>query len=478
MILERWLNLLGAALAVTLVRGLVVFLVAFAVMGWCRKLSAEVRHLVWLGVIASFVLIPLAWLALPAIQIGARIPLMPMAPYRLAAAPVLSAGEYVQLVDRAVMQASAAGQAPPAFLRVFFLTLPFIWLAGVLILAIRLAVGRVRLLWIAATAEGDNRLRSLARKLAGQFCIRRRISVLLSSRCSIPFTFGVRRPVILLPVGAGRWSASRLHSALSHELAHIQRRDVLTQSIAYAVCLLFWFLPPLWLAFAALLREAETCCDQQVINRGYWGPEYAQDIVDLARSCEGHILLPCISSAIGRKSMLKERIRKILSLEPGRPPLGVRRALQVLAVCLACVLPILALTAQARPLLLHPTDPLFGTWTNSAYDNVAVEISAKVVLSADGSEVDYRKIVDPQPYATGNNTLEAAWVDADGNHWYKMVWVGDYHPLPVKEPRFKSYVLAKVSAAGDSFDTISGQYTYPKDFKDVTCCPSLQYRRQ
>jgi hypothetical protein len=48
----------------------------------------------------------------------------------------------------------------------------------------------------------------------------------------------------------------------------------------------------------------------------------------------------------------------------------------------------------------------------AALDAVVAEIAAKVVLPA------------------------------DGNHWYKMVRVGDY---------------------GDIFETISGQYSYPKD---------------
>ena len=38
----------------------------------------------------------------------------------------------------------------------------------------------------------------------------------------------------------------------------------------------------------------------------------------------------------------------------------------------------------------------------------------------------------------GNLAIEAAWLDAEGNHWYKMTYVGDYQPLPLKKPRYKS----------------------------------------
>lgn len=62
MIPEPLANLLGAAVSLTLARGTIVFGAALAVTAAARKLHSEIRHLVWLGVIASFLLVPLAWL--------------------------------------------------------------------------------------------------------------------------------------------------------------------------------------------------------------------------------------------------------------------------------------------------------------------------------------------------------------------------------------------------------------------------------
>ena len=390
MIVERWLHLAGALLAVTLVRGMAVFLLALAVTTLAKKLSGETRHLIWLGVIASFVLIPLAWLLMPAIRIGGRIALAPAVPLRLAAAPVLSAGEYVRLVGQTGRPPAAVGNPPPSLSlsAAIALSMVFVWLGGVLALAARLAVGKRKLMLLAAEAKAEERLQAAADGLAGQLALRRRVPVLLSPSCRIPFGFGILRPRILLPPEAAQWPAGRLQSALTHELAHIRRRDLAAQTVGYAVCVLFWFLPPLWLAYAAMLREAETCCDQQVINRGFRGPEYAQDIVELARSCEGRILLPSISSAVGRKSMLKERIRRVLSLKPGRRPFGTRGVLKVLAICLACLVPILALSAQAKPV----EELLFGTWVNTDYGTKQAT-PQKSVIFADGRILDYMMIL-------------------------------------------------------------------------------------
>ncbi len=123
------------------------------------------------------------------------------------------------------------------------------------------------------------------------------------------------------------------------------------------VFLLFWFLPPLWLAYTALLREAETCCDQQVINRGFRGSVYARTLLDLARDNSGDFLLPAASAALGRSGGLEARIRNLMSLRPGRQLFGVLDAMRVLAIFVLCLLPLLAVTCGTKPSLVRYDDP-------------------------------------------------------------------------------------------------------------------------
>lgn len=152
---------------------------------------------------------------------------------------------------------------------------------------------------------------------------------------------------------------------------------------------------------------------------------------------------------------------------------------RVLSVCLILVVPAMALTAQARPLLLQSTDPLFGTWVNPAYEDAMVETSAKVIVFADGSQFEYYKLADQTPYLAGNFRLEAAWIDEEGNRWYKAIWTGDYHPFPTKVPRFKWYSLMKINAPGTLLEMIGGDVAYPKDLKDSSYRGTpMQYRLQ
>lgn len=476
--LELWLHLLAAVLAVTLARGLIVFLVAWCLTQVAKKMPGEFRYAVWMGVIGGFVLIPLAWLLLPPIRLNAWIRIQPASSYRLAAAVVLSRSDYALLIEKARQQAWAV--APPATWRVngLLLTLVLAWLIGILFLGARLLWGRSRLHRIVSQAKGHGHLQALTDRLSARSAVRTRIRLLLSPACRVPFACGILRPAVLLPADAERWPQSRLKAALAHELAHIRRGDLVVQCAGYIVCVLFWFAPPVWLAYAAMLGEAETCCDQQVINWGFRGPEYARDILELARNCQGRILLPSTSSAIGRERMLKNRIRRVLSLEPGLPPRRGRRVLRAAPFGLIGLVLILALTAQAKPLPLPSSDAIFGTWVNAAYDKAVVEATAKMVLTPEGNELDFRKVADSEPFAIGKLTTEAVWIDAEGNRWYKMVWIGDYNPAPAQQPRFKCFLLARVNPAGDILETINGQKAYPRDLKDVSCSPCLQYYRQ
>jgi beta-lactamase regulating signal transducer with metallopeptidase domain len=475
MMLERLFHLSSAVLAVALLRGLAVLAAGYAVTALAKRLSSEAKHLIWLGVIASFLLIPLAWLLLPPLRLGAGIAVEPGSALRLAAAPMMSGKDYALLVDKGMEYAALAGTQRPLPYGLTSLALLAVWFSGVMFLLVRFLLGTRRLKRLAFAANRNDHLWNQARELAHELSVRRNISVLLSPRCSIPFTFGLRRPVILLPLAATTWPAGRLRSALIHELVHVRRRDVIIQSAAYGVCLLFWFIPPLWLAYGALLREAEACCDQEVINRGVQVPKYARDIVELAWGCEGRVLLPTISSALGRKSLLKERIKNILRLRPGRPALGIRGLARVAIIGLACLLPLLAVTGSRRPSAAGLDDAFIGTWINPEYDGYKGKTSSKFVVYPDGRELDYLNISDLVPTWDYQDTVEDKWIDQQGNRWYKIHCTGGYYGYD--SYRFKSYALVRINAAGTVSEFVCAEGRYPEEFSPIGGAYSIFYRQ-
>lgn len=475
MIPEELASLLGSAASVALVRGTIVFFAALTVISLARKLPVEARHILWLGVIASFLLIPLAWLALPALQVGPGIPRGEAADWQLAAAPALSRVELTQLIERTRIEPILTLEGPALYLRLLPLTLVPLWGLGVLILAARAIIGTLRLRSAARDGRADGRLSSSGARAAADLSVKSRFRVLLSTRCRVPFSFGLVRPVIMLPSDAGSWPAARARAVLTHELAHARRGDIAIQSAAYGVCVLFWFVPPVWLAYSAMLREAETCCDTQVVASGIRASEYAQSILELARSGAGRLLLPCTSAALGRKRMLRDRIRRVLELKPPRRPFRFRDTAKVIAVCMCALVPVLVVFGQVQPLILPRDDPFFGTWITPVEEGNRYE-AAKVVFEPNGHVFQYRKATDTKPCGEEWKTVVKAWVDAQGWHQYRIRFVSWVYPR--RGAKTEGYSRVRISPDGKTREWVWAEQYCPDEITPLGPGYGTSYRQE
>ncbi len=155
-------------------------------------------------------------------------------------------------------------------------------------------------------------------RLLREACERLRLSrpaVLLQSVDNpMPLTWGWWRPAVLLPAEAARWPAERRRVVLLHELAHAQRWDCLTQTIARIVCALYWINPLIWLAARRMCVERERACDDLVLNSGCKASDYATHLVEIARSF--HRLPQFAGIAMARSPQLQGRVAAIV--DPSR----------------------------------------------------------------------------------------------------------------------------------------------------------------
>ena len=159
-----------------------------------------------------------------------------------------SDGQVTSLIRREDVQqaASAAVVALPWYARLtLWHVLAAVWLAGMLVLALRGIAGYWRL----------RRSVALACKAPdgcyGGACV------------AAPFTLGILRPRIYLPdslQGAAR------QAVLLHEQTHIRRGDPLTKPLFYAAVCLHWFNPLAWLAFRGFERDMEAACDEAAVQ--------------------------------------------------------------------------------------------------------------------------------------------------------------------------------------------------------------------
>ena len=97
--------------------------------------------------------------------------------------------------------------------------------------------------------------------------LRRTIAIRQSGRISSPLTFGVLRPVILVPKKTDWTDETALRYVLEHEFVHIQRFDVLSKLLLIAAVCVHRFNPLVWVMYVLANRDLELSCDETVLRR-------------------------------------------------------------------------------------------------------------------------------------------------------------------------------------------------------------------
>ncbi|WP_144942058.1 M56 family metallopeptidase [Paenibacillus sp. 32O-W] len=168
--------------------------------------------------------------------------------------------------------------------------------------------------------------------------LRRDVQIRQLDNISTPLTYGIFRPVVLLPKNLDYDEEKQLALILTHEFTHIKRFDTLMKWIlATSVCV-HWFNPLVWVMYILANRDIELFCDETVIRK--FGentkPAYARALVRLEEKKIG--LSPMISSF--SKSSTEERIISIMKTKK------ITLATTLLAIGLAaCVVVIFATSA-------------------------------------------------------------------------------------------------------------------------------------
>ena len=151
-----------------------------------------------------------------------------------------------------------------------------------------------------------------AQLLAEAFEINGSIAVVESQAVTMPMVCGLWHPLIVMPQCATQWTDERRHVVVLHELAHIKRRDCLTQALAHVVCAVYWFNPIVWLAARRLRAERERACDDFVLAAGEKGADYAAHLLDIARTMRHRRMHALVGLAMARPSQLEGRLLALL----------------------------------------------------------------------------------------------------------------------------------------------------------------------
>ena len=357
--LPAWLSVL----ALSSLKALLILGLAAGAAAALRNRSAALRHWVWCLALCGVLALPALTFLLP----GWAPSLSGLGPTFLTnqsgqaveavthgASPSLTsmtaAEESASSLEADAVLSSSQGSAAsmPGWIPSLTRWALIAWGLGALLTFLYFSVGTLRAWWWRrhATAVTDPSLHQLNDELSRQLGLTRRVQLAWNERASMPVTWGIFQPCILLPCSAASWSSERKRAVLLHELAHVQRRDGLTQIIAQAACVVNWFNPLVWWSMRQLRIERERACDDRVLTSGFRASTYADHLLHIARSLRATPGTPFGVVSMAKPSQLEKRLLAILDPDQGREGVDRARSLLVAVLALALILPLAAM----RPL--------------------------------------------------------------------------------------------------------------------------------
>jgi beta-lactamase regulating signal transducer with metallopeptidase domain/peptidoglycan/xylan/chitin deacetylase (PgdA/CDA1 family) len=226
------------------------------------------------------------------------------------------------------------------------------WLAGVLLLASRLAGGWLLVLRLrrSATPVAEH-LEEILARVSGRLRVGRAVRLCRSALVEAPAVVGHLRPIILIPASAiTGLTPEQLEAVLAHELAHVRRYDYLANILQTAVETLLFYHPAVWWLSRRLRVEREHACDDAAVEAiGGDVLLYARALAALEtlRAPRAHAAALALAATGGS---LMQRIQRLVRLNGRTDDTNARTRSSLVAVALLAVLVCTAL-ACARALV-------------------------------------------------------------------------------------------------------------------------------
>ena len=229
------------------------------------------------------------------------------------------------------------------------LPLGIIWAVGAGVCALGLGTLYAGML-IALRRNSREVEHPVARAWLARHRLVRPLSIRSSALTRSPFTYGIVRPIIVVPPSFawdGDSQAKARELILAHELTHVRRFDPLLKVVLAATACLYWFNPLVWALYLTCLRDIELSCDELVTRRlsGIGRRAYALSLLSVAETRRGTLSL---ASAFG-SSPLSTRVTAVMRHRAPSAPAIIASVALALACILACVTTAPSALASAEP---------------------------------------------------------------------------------------------------------------------------------
>jgi bla regulator protein blaR1 len=189
-----------------------------------------------------------------------------------------------------------------------------IWFLGALLFLFRLlnSLSEIRTLRKSSSPVNDFELEKTLYRLIGKLGISQDVSFKISKGATSPLTFGILKPVILLPAGLiFQLTSSQLEAILAHELAHVKRNDYLSNLLLSSLEVFFFFHPCYWWMSDTLHELRENAADDLVVKAGIEPKSLATGLAEVLNFAKQNP--PELALAAGKKrNPTLQRIKRIL----------------------------------------------------------------------------------------------------------------------------------------------------------------------
>ena len=207
-----------------------------------------------------------------------------------------------------------------------------LWILGIVLLLFSALVSYIR----------------LRRKVAVSMCVADNIYI--CDYIDSPFILGIMWPRIYLPSTLDK---SQVPYVISHERAHLKRRDHLWKPLGYGLLTMYWFNPLIWVAYVLLCRDIELACDEKVIRElGEMDKKSYSDAL-LECSVPRRMIVAC-PLAFGEVGV-KERVKTVLNYK--RPAFWI-----MIVAVVSCVAVAVCFLTNPKEKLLHTSEPFGHTY--------------------------------------------------------------------------------------------------------------------
>lgn len=201
----------------------------------------------------------------------------------------------------------------------------------------------------------------------------RRIAVRQSDQIAAPLTYGIWKPVILLPKSTDWADTAKLQYIFTHEYVHIRRFDTLFKWLMAAAVCLHWFNPLVWLMYILVNRDIELSCDEAVVRKLGVNTKsvYAKTLIDME---EERARRSPLCSHFSRNPV-EERIRSIMKLKQLTPYRGLLALLLIAGISLVFATKGATLSKESS---LDQALPVTDNETQFAYTATGTDESAGI----------------------------------------------------------------------------------------------------